>query len=252
MKYDDNIQKARAILSESHVIAGLLARVARTKKLGYYASCHSELGSQSSDVYSWIDLSVWSRCDLAAYLGAARDWILDLFRYRSLSFQAETFPFVRTWCGWVWAAHSLESATTEAANRLAKDRIFMEFGRGWARKSEARQKFDLYNEEYERTLTRKKTIDAIETMGYMRVSDTMWVSEKDPTCFYYDQEKAPYDCQKGWSEFAVGGIVDYWMSLFYPEVDYAHIDVEREDPSVVKAKLMSIAAFLERNIPWLK
>lgn len=198
-------------------------------------------GHSSSDVQAVWDVRWWEprhwhtiKTNIVQYLEGVKEFIVDDFKFWIRKEPKYLLKKMKDWLfinpfkveqeGWVWVADSLSSSMKSAAYDLADDLFAQEegFKDSTDRFSKKRKIFDhkMVQKRADELMAteegRNKVFVYMTNEGHLvKVSDHMWASENDPTCFVIDNDFIPFDMRDGWSPETLTRVISYWFRVFY-------------------------------------
>ena len=198
-------------------------------------------GHSSSDVQAVWNIRWWEPrhwhtigTSIKQYLEGVKEFVIDDFRFWIRKEPKYLLKKMRDWLfvnplkveqeGWVWVADSLSSSMKTAAYDLADDLFAQEegFEDSLDRFTRKRKIFDPKKVQARADELMSTGQGRADVFIYMvgkdklvKVSDHMWVSEDDPTCFVVDDEFIKFDLKNGWSPEMLARVIAYWYRVFY-------------------------------------
>ena len=198
-------------------------------------------GHSSSYVQAVWDIKWWERRhwhtipeSVKQYLEDVKEFVIDDFGFwirkkpkyllKKIKERLLVNPLKVEQEGWVWVADSLSSSMKSAAYDLADDLFAQEegFEDSTDRFTKKRKIFDhkKVQKRADELLATKEGVDKVfvymaKEGNLVKVSDHMWVSENDPTCFVIDDSFIPFDMKSGWSPEMLTRVISYWYRVFY-------------------------------------
>lgn len=211
-------------------------------------------GHNSSDVHAAWDIRWWEPRhwktigpSFVQYFEGVKEFVIDSFLFWIKKDVKFLFRRINEWLlvnplkveqtGWVWVADSLSISLKVAAYDLADDIFAIEqgFKDSTDRYRKTRKIFDhkkVQKKADELLSTKKGQAKVFKYMvekdNLVKVTDYMWVSKNDPTCFVLDENFIPFDMKDGWSPEMLTRVIAYWFRVFYEKDLTVRIRKENE------------------------